>query len=144
MEMETVFVKPAKVERKWFVIDAEGKVLGRVAAKAASIVRGKEKAIFVPHQEVGDFVVIINAEKAALTGRKPVNKLYYHHTGYAGGLKEINYEKLSVRHPASPMELAVKGMLPKGPLGRKLLKNIKVYAGPKHPHAAQNPQLINL
>jgi large subunit ribosomal protein L13 len=144
MEMETVFVKPAKVERKWFVIDAEGKVLGRVAAKAASIVRGKEKAIYVPHQEVGDFVVIINAEKAALTGRKPVNKLYYHYTGYVGGLKEVNYEKLSARHPAAPMELAVKGMLPKGPLGRKLLKNIKVYAGSKHPHAAQNPQLINL
>jgi large subunit ribosomal protein L13 len=144
MEMETVFVKPAKVERKWFVIDAEGKVLGRVAARAASIVRGKEKAIYVPHQEVGDFVVIINAEKAALTGRKPVNKIYYHHTVYVGGLKEVNYEKLSARHPASPMELAVKGMLPKGPLGRKLLKNIKVYAGPKHPHTAQNPQLINL
>jgi large subunit ribosomal protein L13 len=144
MEMETVFVKPAKVERKWFVIDAEGKVLGRVAAKAASIVRGKEKAIFVPHQEVGDFVVIINAEKAALTGRKAVNKLYYHHTGYVGGLKKLTYEKLSARHPASPMEMAVKGMLPKGPLGRKLLKNVKVYAGSKHPHIAQNPQLINL
>jgi large subunit ribosomal protein L13 len=142
--METVFVKPAKVERKWFVIDAEGKVLGRVAARAASIVRGKEKAIFVPHQEIGDYVVIINAEKAALTGRKPVQKLYHHHTGYVGGLKTVNYEKLSARHPASPMELAVRGMLPKGPLGRKLLKNVKVYAGPKHPHEAQNPALINL
>jgi large subunit ribosomal protein L13 len=142
--METVFVKPAKLERKWFVIDAEGKVLGRVAAKAASIARGKEKPIFAPHQEMGDFVVIINAEKAALTGRKPVQKLYYHHTGYVGGLKSANYEKLSARHPASPMELAVKGMLPKGPLGRKLLKNIKVYAGSKHPHTAQNPVPVNL
>ena len=142
--MNTVFVKPDKLERKWFVIDAEGKVLGRVAARAASIVRGKEKAIFAPHQEIGDFVVIINAGKASLTGRKPVQKLYYRHTGFAGGLKTTNYEKLALRHPTSPMELAVKGMLPKGPLGRKLLKNVKVYAGSKHPHAAQNPQLINL
>ncbi|MCL1927680.1 MAG: 50S ribosomal protein L13 [Treponema sp.] len=142
--MDTVFVKPAKLERKWFVIDAEGKVLGRVAARAASIVRGKEKAIFAPHQEMGDFVVIINADKAALTGRKSVQKLYYHHTGYVGGLKTVNFEKLSARHPAAPMENAVRGMLPKGPLGRKLFKNVKVYAGAKHPHAAQNPQLINL
>ena len=142
--MDTVFVKPAKVERKWFVIDAEGKVLGRVAARAASIVRGKEKAIFAPHQEMGDFVVIINAGKAALTGRKPAQKMYYRHTGYVGGLKSVNYEKLSARHPVSPMELAVKGMLPKGPLGRKLFKNVKVYAGPKHPHTAQNTQPINL
>ena len=144
MTIDTVFAKLNKLERKWFVIDAEGKVLGRVAARAASIVRGKEKAIFAPHQEMGDFVVIINADKAALTGRKPVQKLYYRHTGYVGGLKTINYEKLAARHPTSPMENAVKGMLPKGPLGRKLLKNVKVYAGPKHPHAAQNPQLINL
>jgi large subunit ribosomal protein L13 len=142
--MDTVFVKPAKVERKWFVIDAEGKVLGRVAARAASIVRGKEKAIFAPHQEIGDFVVIINAGKAVVTGRKTVQKLYYRHSGYVGGLKTVNYEKLSAKHPTSPMELAVKGMLPKGPLGRKLLKNVKVYAGPRHPHAAQNPQVINL
>jgi large subunit ribosomal protein L13 len=142
--MDTVFVKSAKLERKWFVIDAEGKVLGRVAARAASIARGKEKAIFAPHQEMGDFVVIINADKAVLTGRKPEQKLYYRHTGYVGGLKTINYEKLSARHPTSPMENAVKGMLPKGPLGRKLCKNIKVYAGAKHPHAAQNPQPINL
>jgi len=142
--MNTVFIKPDKVERKWFVIDAEGKVLGRVAAKAASIVRGKEKAIFTPHQEVGDYVVIVNADKAVLTGRKPVQKVYYHHTGYVGGLKSLNYEKLSARHPESPLELAVKGMLPKGPLGRKLLKNVKVYAGSKHPHEAQNPQPINL
>jgi large subunit ribosomal protein L13 len=142
--MDTVFVKPAKVERKWFVIDAEGKVLGRVAARAASIVRGKEKVIFAPHQEIGDFVVIINAGKAVVTGRKTVQKLYYRHSGYVGGLKTVNYEKLSAKHPTSPMELAVKGMLPKGPLGRKLLKNVKVYAGPRHPHAAQNPQVINL
>jgi len=142
--MNTVFVKPDKVERKWFVIDAEGKILGRVAAKAASIVRGKEKAIFAPHQEMGDFVVIVNAEKAVLTGRKPVQKLYYRHTGYVGGLKTLTFEKLAARHPESPLELAVKGMLPKGPLGRKLFKNVKVYAGSKHPHEAQNPQPISI
>jgi large subunit ribosomal protein L13 len=142
--METIFVKPSQLERKWFVIDAQGKALGRVAAKAASIVRGKEKPIFAPHQEMGDFVVIVNAGKAALTGRKPVQKLYRHHTGYVGGLKEENYERLAARHPAAPMELAVKGMLPKGPLGRKLAKNVKVYAGAKHPHEAQNPTPISL
>jgi large subunit ribosomal protein L13 len=142
--METVFIKPAKIERKWFVIDAADKALGRVAARAASIVRGKEKPVFAPHQETGDFVVIINADKAALTGRKSTQKLYYHHTGYVGGLKSVNFEKLSAKHPTEPMELAVKGMLPKGPLGRKLSKNVKVYAGSKHPHEAQNPQAINL
>ncbi|QQO09692.1 50S ribosomal protein L13 [Breznakiella homolactica] len=142
--MKTVFVKPAEVERKWFVIDAEGKVLGRVAAKAASIVRGKEKPIFAPHQEVGDYVVVINADKIAVTGRKAQQKMYYRHTGYVGGLKAVNFEKQIARHPASPLELAIKGMLPKGPLGRKLLKNVKVYAGSDHPHAAQNPQAIEL
>jgi large subunit ribosomal protein L13 len=142
--MKTEFVKPADVERKWFVINGEGKVLGRVAAKAASIVRGKEKAVYAPHQEVGDFVVVINAGKLVLTGRKVQNKLYYHHTGYVGGLKTLTYEKLAARHPSSPLELAIKGMLPKGPLGRKLWKNVKVYAGAEHPHGAQNPQAIEL
>jgi large subunit ribosomal protein L13 len=142
--MRTVFVKPADVERKWFVIDAEGKILGRVAAKAASIVRGKEKPVFAPHQEVGDYVVVVNAGKIALTGSKARQKLYYHHTGYVGGLKADTYEKLSARHPAAPLELAIKGMLPKGPLGRKLFKNVKVYAGAEHPHGAQNPQVIEV
>jgi large subunit ribosomal protein L13 len=143
-DMKTTFVKPAEVERKWFVIDAEGKVLGRIAARVASIVRGKEKAVYAPHQEVGDFVVVVNAEKIVVTGRKAQNKLYHHHSGYVGGLKTVTYEKLAARHPASPLELAIKGMLPKGPLGRKLLKNVKVYAGSAHPHAAQNPQAIEL
>jgi large subunit ribosomal protein L13 len=142
--MKTIFVKPAEIERKWFVIDAEGKPLGRIAAKAASIVRGKEKAVFAPHQETGDFVVIVNAEKVLVTGRKRVQKLYRHHTGFPGGLKTVNFEKLVERHPCSPLELAVKGMLPKGPLGRKMLKNVKVYPGAAHPHAAQNPQAIDL
>jgi large subunit ribosomal protein L13 len=142
--MNTVFIKPAEVERKWFVIDAEGKILGRIAAKAASIVRGKEKAAFAPHQEVGDYVVVVNADKVAISGRKAENKLYYRHSGYVGGLKSVTFEKLIGRHPTSPLELAIRGMLPKGPLGRKLLKNVKVYAGPKHPHEAQNPTAIEL
>jgi large subunit ribosomal protein L13 len=142
--MKTVFVKSAKLERKWFVIDAEGKVLGRVAARAASIVRGKERPYYTPHQEVGDYVVVINAEKALITGRKKEQKTYYRHSGYPGGLKSINYGGLLARHPAAPMEAAVKGMLPKGPLGRKLLKNVKIYPGAEHPHEAQNPQVIEI
>ena len=142
--MKTVFVKPADVERKWFVIDAEGKVLGKVAARVASIIRGKEKAIFAPHQEMGDYVVVVNADKIVVTGRKAQQKMYYRHTGYVGGLKAVNYEGLSSQKPTSPLELAIKGMLPKGPLGRKLFQNVKVYAGSAHPHAAQNPQTIEL
>jgi large subunit ribosomal protein L13 len=142
--MKTVFVKPAEAERKWYVIDAEGKVLGRVAAKVASILRGKTKVTFAPHQEVGDYVVVINADKILVTGRKATNKMYYHHTGYVGGMKSTNFESLIARHPADPLELAIKGMLPKGPLGRKLFKNVKVYAGANHPHGAQNPQVIEL
>jgi large subunit ribosomal protein L13 len=137
--MKTVFVNPVLVTRKWFVINAEGKILGRVAAKAASIVRGKEKAQYAPHQETGDFVVVVNAEKIAVSGRKARQKQYYRHSGYVGGLKAITFEKLIVRHPTSPLENAIKGMLPKGPLGRKLLKNVKIYAGAEHPHGAQNP-----
>ena len=139
MKMKTVFVKPALVERKWFVIDAEGKVLGRVAAKVASIVRGKEKAIFAPHQETGDYVVIINADKVVVTGRKAQQKMYHRHTGYVGGLKTSNFKAAIERHPTMPLETAVKGMLPKGPLGRKMAKNVKIYAGSSHPHSSQNP-----
>ena len=142
--MKTEFVKPQDVERKWFLIDAEGKVLGRLAARIASILRGKEKAIFAPHQEVGDYVVVVNADKITVTGRKTVQKLYRRHTGYPGGLKTVNFEKLAEKHPTSPLELAVKGMLPKGPLGRKLLKNVKIYTGANHPHSAQNLQKIEL
>ena len=137
--MKTVFVKPDSVERKWYVIDAEGKVLGRVAAKVASIVRGKNKAIFVPNQEIGDFVVVINADKIMVTGRKAQQKVYYRHTGYVGGLKSQTFEKAIERHPTMPLESAIKGMLPKGPLGRKLAKNVKIYAGASHPHSSQKP-----
>jgi large subunit ribosomal protein L13 len=140
--MKTVFVKPASVERKWYVIDAEGKIMGRVAARVASILRGKNKAIFVPHQEIGDFVVVVNADKVVVTGRKAQQKIYYHHSGYIGGLKANNFEKVIARHPTMPLENAIKGMLPKGPLGRKMAKNAKLYAGASHPHGAQNPVLI--
>ncbi len=136
--MKTVFAKPASVERKWYIIDAEGKVLGRVAAKVAAIVRGKNKAIFVPHQEIGDFVVVINADKIAVTGRKAQDKMYHNHTGYVGGLKSKTF------HPTMPLELAIKGMLPKGPLGRKLAKNAKIYAGADHPHLSQKPESIEV
>jgi large subunit ribosomal protein L13 len=142
--MKTEFIKPAQLERKWFLIDAEGKVLGRVAARVSSILRGKEKVVFAPHQETGDFVVIVNAEKIVVTGRKAQQKEYHRHTGYVGGLKTDRFEKLIARRPAAPLELAIKGMLPKGPLGRKLFKNVKVYAGAEHPHGAQNPQTLEL
>lgn len=142
--MKTVFAKPASVERKWYIIDAEGKVLGRVAAKVAAIVRGKNKAIFVPHQEIGDFVVVINADKIAVTGRKAQDKMYHNHTGYVGGLKSKTFEQLIQRHPTMPLELAIKGMLPKGPLGRKLAKNAKIYAGADHPHISQKPESIEV
>jgi large subunit ribosomal protein L13 len=144
MIMKTVFVKPADAERNWFVIDAQDKILGRVAARVASIVRGKEKATFAPHQELGDYVVVINADKIAVSGSKRQSKMYYRHTGFVGGLKSDSFEELAARHPGAPLELAIKGMLPKGPLGRKLLKNVKIYAGADHPHVAQNPRAIEL
>ncbi len=142
--MKTLFVKPAEAERKWYVIDAEGKILGRVAAKVASMVRGKEKAIFAPHQEMGDYVVVINADKIAVSGAKAQDKMYYKHSGFVGGLKSSTYEALKAKHPTEPLSLAIKGMLPKGPLGRKLLKNVKIYAGADHPHTAQNPVSVDL
>jgi len=142
--MKTVFLNPAETERKWFLIDAEEKVLGRVATRVASIVRGKEKAHFAPNQEMGDYVVVINAEKIAITGNKAVQKEYHRHSGYPGGLKTVNFEELIEKHPCSPLELAIRGMLPKGPLGRKLFKNVKVYPGKDHPHASQNLQKIEL
>jgi large subunit ribosomal protein L13 len=132
------------VKRSWYVIDAEGKPLGRVAAKVASMLRGKNKPTFTPSQETGDFIVVVNADKIAVTGRKRQNKMYYYHTGYPGGLKDLTFRQLSERNPVSPLDIAVRGMLPKGPLGRKLYKNAKIYAGPSHPHAAQGPAAIEL
>jgi large subunit ribosomal protein L13 len=142
--MKTVFVTPQTAQRSWYVIDAEGKPLGRVAVKVASMLRGKHKPTYTPSQETGDFIVVINADKVAISGRKRQNKMYYHHTGYPGGLKDYTFEKLIQRDAVAPLELAVRGMLPKGPLGRKLYKNAKIYAGPTHPHAAQGPVAIEL
>lgn len=142
--MKTIFVTSATAERSWYIIDAEGKPLGRVAAKVASMLRGKNKPTYTPSQETGDFVVVINAEKVAVTGRKRQNKMYYRHSGYPGGLKDFTFNELLGRDPVAPLELAVRGMLPKGPLGRKLYKNAKIYAGSQHPHAAQMPAAIDL
>ena len=137
--MKTIFVKPQEAVRKWYIVDAEGKVLGRVATKVAGILRGKNKPLFTPHQEIGDYVIIVNAKKAYLTGAKSTDKMYYRHSGYTKGLSIESYEKVIQRKPVFPMEHAIRGMLPKGPLGRKLFKNVKVYAGPDHPHSAQQP-----
>lgn len=142
--METIFVKPKNVERKWYIIDAQDKVLGRVAVKAANLARGKHKACFVPHQEIGDFVIIINAKNALVTGGKENKKIYYRHSRYPGGLKMETYKKAIESKPTFPMEKAVRGMLPKGALGNKLYKNVRIYADGNHPHAGQNPEKIEL
>lgn len=142
--MKTIFYKEHNAPRSWYVIDAAGKPLGRLAAKVAAMARGKHKAFYAPHQEMGDYIIVINAAKVAISGTKAKDKMYYHHTGYAGGLKSINFNALIAKKPAAPLYFAVKGMLPKGPLGRKLLKNIKIYAGSEHPHVAQNPTAIDL
>ena len=142
--MSTFMAKPAELDRKWYIIDAAGKPLGRVAAAAASILRGKVKPTFTPNVDCGDFVIILNAEKVVLTGKKLDQKYYRYHTGYVGGLKSFTFEKKIERHPEDPIMLAVKGMLPKGPLGRKLLSNLKVFAGAEHTHAAQNPQSLEV
>ena len=140
--MKTVFVKPKEVVRKWYVIDAEGVVLGKVAEKTVLLLRGKHKALYTPHQAIGDYVIIVNAEKAKLTGNKARDKLYYRHSGYPGGLKTESYSDALARKPIFPLEHAIKGMLPKGKLGRELFRNVKVYAGSSHPHSAQKPEAI--
>jgi len=137
--MKTIFVKPADVERKWYLVDADGKTLGRLASRVVTVLRGKNKPVYAPHWDLGDSVVIINAEKVKVTGRKPAQKLYYRHSGYPGGFRAEPYEKVIARKPSFPLEKAIQGMLPKGALGRKIFKNLKVYAGPNHPHAAQKP-----
>ncbi len=142
--MKTVFVTPQTAQRSWYVIDAEGKPLGRVAAKVAYMLRGKNKPTYTPSQETGDYIVVINAGKVAVTGRKRQNKLYHYHTGFPGGIKESSFNQLIARDPVQPLEIAIRGMLPKGPLGRKLYKNAKIYAGSEHPHAAQAPVAIEL
>ena len=142
--MDTIYVKPKDVERKWWIIDAEGERLGRVAVKAVELLRGKHKPEFVPYHELGDYVVIINAGKVEVSGNKADGKLYYRHTSYPGGLKVTKFRDMIDKKPCFPMEAAVKGMLPKGPLGRKIFTNLKVYAGAEHPHAAQKPEAIGI
>lgn len=142
--MDTIFLKPNQIQRKWYLIDAEGKELGKVAVLAASLVRGKHKACYAPHQEVGDYVVIINAEKAVLSGNKAQDKMYYRHSGYIGGLRAENYLTTLKRNPVYPMEQAVQGMLSNNRLGRRLMRNVHVYAGPNHPHTAQKPEVCEV
>ena len=132
------------VERKWYVVDADGMVLGRLATQVANILRGKTKPIYTPHVDTGDYVIIINADKAILTGKKLDQKVYYHHSGYAGGLKETKYRNLMAEKPEFAVRQAIEGMLPKGPLGRKMAKKLFVYAGAEHPHAAQKPEVCEL
>lgn len=133
--------KANEVERKWYVIDAEGKVLGRLASEIASVLRGKRKPIFTPHVDCGDFVIVINADKVVLTGNKLNQKIHAYHTGYPGGRKEVSYAEMMEKRPEKVIELAVKGMLPKNRLGRKMIKKLKVYTGNEHPHAAQAPEV---
>ena len=141
--MKSYIAKPQEVERKWYVLDAEGKTLGRLASEAASILRGKKKPIYTPHVDTGDYVIVINAEKIEVTGKKRKEKIYKRHTGYPGGLREITFEKLQAKKPEEIIRHAVKGMMPKGPLGRQMYKKLKVYVGPEHNHAAQKPEMWN-
>ena len=139
--MKTTFMaNPATVERKWYVIDAEDKTLGKIASEVASILRGKKKPIYTPHVDTGDYVIVINAEKVRVTGKKEEQKIYKSHSGYPGGLKETTLRELRAKKPEEIIRHAVKGMMPKGKLGRQMFKKLKVYAGPEHPHTAQNPE----
>lgn len=142
--MKTYVPKAGEIEKKWHVIDAEGKALGRVAVEAAKLLRGKHKPQYTPFLDCGDHVVIVNAEKALMTGAKERDKMYYRHSGYPGGLKEETYKEVLDKHPTRPMTKAIQGMLPHNRLGRKLLTNVRIYAGPEHPHVAQNPQPFEL
>jgi large subunit ribosomal protein L13 len=142
--MKTIFLKPKELSRKWYLIDASDKILGKVAVKAANILRGKTKPYYAPHMEMGDFVIIVNADKLSVTGNKIADKMYYRHSGYPGGLRTENLGKVMQKRPTFPLEHAIKGMLPKGRLGRKLFNNVKIYVGDKHPHDAQKPQVLEV
>ena len=140
--MKTFMPNPANVERKWFVVDATGKTLGRLSSEVAKILRGKNKPEFTPHCDCGDYVIVINAEKIAVTGKKLDQKIYYHHSDYVGGMKEQTLRTKLAAKPEQVIELAVKGMLPKGPLGRQMYTKLHVYVGAEHPHAAQKPEVL--
>ncbi len=142
--MKTYSTKPQDVKRDWFVVDATDKVLGRLASEIARRLRGKHKPIYAPHVDTGDYIVVINADKIRVTGKKLDQKIYYRHSGYPGGLYSTSLRKLQARFPARVIEKAVKGMLPKGPLGYAMFRKLKVYAGPEHPHAAQQPKQLDI
>lgn len=142
--MNTFMASPATIERKWYVVDASGKTLGRLSSEVAKVLRGKNKPIFTPHIDTGDFVIIVNADKVKVTGKKLDQKKYYHHSDYVGGMKETSLKEMIAKKPEKVLELAIKGMLPKGPLGREMYKKLFVYAGAEHPHAAQKPEVLDI
>ena len=140
--MKSFMASPATITREWYVVDAEGKTLGRLASEIAKVLRGKNKPIFTPHMDCGDNVIVINAEKITVTGKKMDQKVYYHHSGWIGGMKTATLKEKLAKKPEDVMYLAVKGMLPKGPLGRSMIKKLHIYAGAEHPHAAQQPKVL--
>lgn len=142
--MKSFMASPSTVERKWYVVDAEGKTLGRLASEIANVLRGKNKPIYTPHIDTGDYVIVVNAEKVKVTGKKLDQKIYYHHSEYVGGMKETTLKEMMQKKPEFVITHAVKGMLPKGPLGRQMLKKLHVYAGPEHNHAAQKPEALEI
>ena len=142
--MKSFMASPSTVERKWYVVDAEGKTLGRLASEVANVLRGKNKPIYTPHIDTGDYVIVVNAEKVKVTGKKLEQKIYYHHSEYVGGMKETTLKEMMQKKPEFVITHAVKGMLPKGPLGRQMLKKLHVYAGPEHNHAAQKPEALDI
>ena len=142
--MKTFMASPATIDRKWYVVDAEGMTLGRLASEVAKVLRGKNKAIFTPHIDTGDYVIVVNADKVKVTGKKLDQKIYYHHSDYVGGMKETTLKEMLAKHPERVIEYAVKGMLPKGPLGRQMIKKLHVYAGAEHNHAAQQPKALEI
>lgn len=142
--MKTFSAKAKEIQRKWYIVDAADKVLGRVASVVASRLRGKHKAEYTPHVDTGDYVIILNAEKIRVTGNKATDKMYHHHTGYIGGMKSISFDKLIDRHPEQVLELAIKGMLPKNALGREMYRKLKVYSGNEHQHHAQQPEMLDI
>jgi len=142
--MKTYQAKKEELGYKWYLVNAEGKVLGRLATELAKILKGKNKPTYTPHVDTGDFVIVVNAGKVTLTGKKMKDKIYYHHTGYPGGIKEMNAEKLLAKKPTEMIRMAVRGMLPKNSLGRQMLRKLKIYGGPNHPHDAQKPVTLEL
>jgi len=142
--MKTYFANSENIEQKWYVVDASGKILGRLASQIAKVLRGKHKPEFTPHADAGDYVIVVNADQIKVTGKKETDKVYYSHSGYPGGIKAVTFDKMMQKDATRVIEIAVKGMMPKNPLGREMLRKLKVYAGAEHPHIAQQPVEINL